>query len=181
MKTKDKIIYGLLAVLIGAVGWLSFQNKTAPGDKIAYVRVWDLLTEYDGMKEANKKMSDRQSEQQGNLNDLQGIYQSLVKNYKDSEATFSDEEKLNAQKRISMAQQNLVSYQQTIENAGIEDDPFTQGVLKQMEEFLQVYGKENGYKVIFGSDETGTILYADEAIDITEEVIAALNQEYSGK
>lgn len=48
--------------------------------------------------------------------------------------------------------------------------------------YLKVYAKEKGYKMVLTySKGNSAILFADESLDVTSEVIKGLNAEYSKK
>jgi outer membrane protein len=50
------------------------------------------------------------------------------------------------------------------------------GIVDKVEAFVKDYGKKNGYTFILGTNEnTGTVLYAEETLDITDTVLEALN------
>lgn len=50
-------------------------------------------------------------------------------------------------------------------------------LVKQVKAFIKDYGKKNGYTFILGSNEAGSVLYGDEAKDITNEILEALNKK----
>jgi len=45
----------------------------------------------------------------------------------------------------------------------------------EVNRFLQSYGKENGWSIIWGTVPGGNIVYGDSAYDITDEVLRGLN------
>ena len=51
-------------------------------------------------------------------------------------------------------------------------------VLSRINAVAQNYGEEHGFDIILGSSGDGNILYGRETIDITDEVMEALNREY---
>ena len=55
----------------------------------------------------------------------------------------------------------------------------TQGVLNQVNAFVEKYGKSHGYAMIFGTSNTGNILYADTIYDLTDTILAGLNKDYA--
>ncbi len=58
---------------------------------------------------------------------------------------------------------------------------YNQQILNQMNTYIQSYGKENGYTVVLGANGQGSLLYAEEGIDITEDIITYINNKYAGK
>jgi len=43
---------------------------------------------------------------------------------------------------------------------------------------LEQYGKDNGYDLLLGTTDGGNVLYGTPALDITQEVLDALNETY---
>jgi len=60
-----------------------------------------------------------------------------------------------------------------------DETEMTQSVLNQVNSFVEQYGKEKGYDIVFGTTNSGNLLYAKESMDITKEVLEALNANYS--
>lgn len=46
--------------------------------------------------------------------------------------------------------------------------------------YVNEFSEEKKYKLVVGSDKNGSVLYADEKIDITEELLAYINKKYEG-
>ncbi|MDR6763827.1 outer membrane protein [Flavobacterium sp. 2755] len=42
------------------------------------------------------------------------------------------------------------------------------------------FSKENNYQIIIGSDDKGNVLFADESIDITNDLLTYINKKYEG-
>jgi outer membrane protein len=51
-------------------------------------------------------------------------------------------------------------------------------VLDEINAYLKTYGEARGYTIIFAATEYGNIAYGQQALDVTEEVLAGLNQHY---
>ena len=52
-------------------------------------------------------------------------------------------------------------------------------IINRVKAFVQDYGKSNNYNFILGSNEAGSVLYGEEASDLTQEILKALNENYS--
>nr|WP_052695607.1 hypothetical protein [Hymenobacter sp. AT01-02] len=57
----------------------------------------------------------------------------------------------------------------------------TQQVLERIHKQVEVYGKQNGYRLILIAAPSGTIAYGRKDLDITTPVLKHLNTEYSSK
>ena len=45
--------------------------------------------------------------------------------------------------------------------------------------FVKDYGMSNNFNYILGSNEAGSVLYGDDAMDLTQEILKSLNEAYS--
>ena len=50
--------------------------------------------------------------------------------------------------------------------------------MSQINSFVKQYAEQEGYDIILGTTQSGSLLYANNALDITEEIVEALNQYY---
>ena len=48
-------------------------------------------------------------------------------------------------------------------------------------QYIKDYGIQNNYILIFGVSGQGNIMYANDGLDATEEVIEYVNKRYQGK
>lgn len=73
-------------------------------------------------------------------------------------------------------------YQQTLSQQVMEEE---QKLNKQLYDritvFLKKYGQEKGLQVVFKYDPTSDILYGGQGLDISQDVIKGLNDEYTSE
>jgi len=149
--------------------------------KIAYVRSTELVYGYLGMQEAHNKYQEKAQIWQANIDTLQNDYNRAVGQYTREASHLSEVEKRHREKMLLNQQENLMSYSRAVnDKANEEDDKITEGVLNQVNSFVEGYGKDHGYDIILGTTLSGNLLYGKETIDITEEVLEALNKTYAG-
>lgn len=149
-------------------------------DKIAYVDSAKILNDYKGSAEAKKAYQAKAKVWQANIDTLTNEVQAAIKNYEKSIATMSKKEQDLSRQLIQSKQKQLAEYQHGIqENAKQEDSKLAQGIVTQVNGYLAQYGKEHNYKMILIANQSGTIAYAREGLDITANVLDGLNNEYS--
>ena len=156
---------GIILATLLALGALAYAHFSQP--KIAYVRSEKLVNEYAGMKEARQLWQQKQLQWQANLDTLKADYRK--------------KEKANAPKEeLQVLMQNIQQYASATEQMAVEEDrKKTEAVLEQINVFVENYGKEHGYDLILGTTASGNILYGTAGMDITEELLAALNRNYN--
>lgn len=172
-----KIILALLITIAVGVVWIAYQ--VTKKSKIAYVRSADLIYNYEGMKEAQAKQEKKTLELKSNLDTLQVNFQKAISQYNQEYPKLTKEEKLKREELLGVQQNQLKSYAQTVEETiKKQDDQLTQGVLNQVNSFVEEYSKKKGYDLVLGTTSSGNILFATESMDITNEVLTALNSQY---
>jgi len=76
-------------------------------------------------------------------------------------------------------EQQFLQYRQAIQQkAQAEEARVNQEILAEINTYIKQYGKEKGYDLILGATDNGNIVYAAEGKDITDDVLAGLNQQY---
>lgn len=79
------------------------------------------------------------------------------------------------QQRGQLIGQQLQQQEQLLQQEGQTE---MDSLVSKVKTAIADYGKANGYTFIFGGGEGGSVLYGDEAKDLTEEVLKILNEGY---
>jgi outer membrane protein len=80
---------------------------------------------------------------------------------------------------LGKKQQNLQMYQQTLSQQLMEEEAkLNKELYDRITTFLKRYGAENGFQIVLKFDPTSDVLYAGEALDISDQVIEGLNADY---
>ena len=84
------------------------------------------------------------------------------------------------QEKLALDQQKLQQDQQRYEMEIMEKtQKLTLEILDSIQNYLDIYNKEYKFSMIMASDTLGSnLLYADKNLDITEDIIKALNKRY---
>lgn len=175
---NNKIIGIIVGCLVLVCGWLMYKTLQTP--KVAYVRSADLIYGYEGMKEAQKNYEAKSKQWQSNIDTLSYDFEKAVNNYNTEFSKLSEKERKEKEKFLSQQEQNLSLYSKNLkEQAKTEESKMTEGVLNQINSFVEEYAKKQGYDLILGTNVSGNILYGAKYIDITEEVLEEINKNYS--
>ena len=71
--------------------------------------------------------------------------------------------------RVQFEQQQIAQESQTLNDS----------IINKVKDFVQTFGKSNSYNFILGSNEAGSVLYGEDASDLTQEILKALNESYT--
>lgn len=170
-------VFNLVVVVSVLVlcGYVLFFKK----DEIAYVDSSKILSEFKGAEEAKKEFGEKTKTWKLNIDSLTTDVQNAIKKYEKDLATMSAKEQVLSKQLLGSRQKQLSDYQNAIkQNAQQVDGKLTQKVVAQVNAYLIKYGKSHNYKLILIANQSGTIAYAREGLDITKEVIAGLNDDY---
>ena len=173
-----------LRLLLGVTGLLFISIVyilvSAPRHKIGYVNSGQLLEGYLGMKEARNQYQSKTQDWQRNLDTLERDFQKAVSQYQLEHSRLSVQQRQQKEATLQQMRQNLLQYSTSVqEKARKQDEQMTQGVLNQINSFVQTYGQQHGYAMILGTTLSGSLLYGEAELDITQPVLLELNQSYN--
>src|ERR1051325_2407211 len=159
---RTNISLGLSIIACGLFTWNFFFGEKTSNNRIAFVRSSEVIYNYLGMKEAQNRFQEKSQGWQSNIDTLQKEFQLAMSNYTAEAGKMDKKEKEEREQLLQKQQENLVNYTKTLnDKAKQEDQKMTDGVLNQINSFVEQYGKDHGYTVIFGTTLSGNVLYGD--------------------
>lgn len=174
---KHLLLLTNLMLLAGVIGYLGWQAYHTP--KIAYVRSAELVDKYLGVKEAQTQFQKKLTSWKISTDTLQQRVNATMNLLMSKTSQLSDQEKKQLRAALQRRRAALDRYQLNIEKqARQEKQKLLGGALKQINSFVEKYAKSQGYDVVLGTTESGSLMYATKALDITDEVLRALNKSY---
>ncbi len=153
----------------------TFQNVS-----IAYINSDSLLSNYDLMKEIEGKLSEKQQKfEKEYQNRAQGLQQE-INDFQRTAANLTRAQGQALEESLMQKRQNLVRYQEDLtlqlrqEEADLNEDLY-----EKVSAFLKDYGKKYDLQLVLTYSRGSGVLYANEALDISNEVIEGLNEAYA--
>jgi len=191
MKTTTKL--GSLAAAVAIVSVMaSCQDKektpaaktgtatVSNEEKIVYVNSDSLLNKYQYFKDLKVKIEGKAKVAQGDMASKGQAFQREVAQYQAQQSTLPADQRAATEERLARKQQELQAYQQNA-SAALQNEQNAENVklYDKIADYLKDYAKKKGYKLVLSySKGNGTILFADESLDVTNEVIVGLNDAY---
>lgn len=178
VKKMKKIFFVISAILfLGSFqGVFAGEVKAAAELKIASVDLQRALNDSDEGKAANKALNKTVLEKQKAISEMEEKIKTLqdqVKNQKHiltSEGLKVKEEEIE---RFLRDYKRLVTDAQ--EELQKEEQRMIKSLMIRIQDVVKDIGKRDGYAVIF-ENSASRLLYTDEKIDITDQVIEVFNQ-----
>lgn len=160
----------------------SVHKSTEEGNKtIAYVEVDSLLTQYAFCikEKAALEARAKQYEQQVKNKGTQVEKAMMAFQQKLQQGTFTSQEQAQGeQRKIQAMQEQAVKMQQNLaEKIAKEQERFNKTLRDSVQSYLKDYNKTAKYDIIL-SKQGDNVLYANESLDITTEVINGMNKRY---
>ncbi len=194
MKRMNFIVNGLSALAIvaafaqcdGNKGADTATNNAAPAGgvsdlKIAYVEIDSLLSNYNLCKDLNETMIKKQENVEVTLKekmkDLDNEVRDFERKYQNN--VFTPERAQQEQNRLIKKRQDLEAlHQRLMGELQQENDKNSIRLRDSINAYLKEYNKDRKYSLIINNAGFNNLLYADPALNITQEVLEGLNKRY---
>jgi len=149
--------------------------------ELAIVDIDSLASQYEYCKEGQKQLEAKQKNYQQQLNAKGQALQNAVVAFQkklQSGGYSSQQQAEQAQAVLQKQQQDLQAFQERIEgDMARATESYQQTLRDSLRSFIKDYNADGRYKAIF-SKSGDNILYNDQSIDITSDVVAGLNKRY---
>ncbi|APG60801.1 OmpH family outer membrane protein [Christiangramia salexigens] len=150
--------------------------------KTAYVDTTKLIEEYKEMKDVEAEFTTKSDSVRQQLDSVAKTFQQEVQEYQAKMNSMSDAQRQERERELMQKQQMLQQQQQMQSNRLREQSTAVMdSLVKKVKDYVKDYGQENNYTYIFGSNESANIMYAEEGLDITQEILTKLNEQYGSE
>jgi len=149
-------------------------------EAIVYVNSDSLLTKYQYFKDLQTKLEAKTKSAQADMGSKTQAFQREVAQYQQQQPTLAADQRASTEERLARKQQELQTYQQNA-GAALQREQATEQekLYDKVADYLKGYAKQKGYKMVLTySKGNSAILFADETLDVTSEVIVGLNAAY---
>lgn len=193
MKNISLVFNGLLTIAVIVLFYLHFKGnsasttETAPtsfavpvtAKGIVYINSDTLL---DNIKYYHDMKNEMEAEQAKVKTELKGESDKLqadAATYQKQAIGMTDLERENKEKELGMRQQNLMEKKDRL-LSGLDEKQAkaSEELYAHISNFLAEFNKGKGYQFVLGYQKGGGILFANDSLDITHQVIDGLNKKY---
>ncbi|MCC5922007.1 MAG: OmpH family outer membrane protein [Cyclobacteriaceae bacterium] len=154
------------------------KSKNLP---IAYVNIDSLLANYTYFTDAAQRLEQRRGKLETELQNRARGLESEIQNFQQTAGGMTMSQARAKEEELMQKQQNLQRYQQNIgQELSMEEMKVNNELYENVADYLKNYGKRQNFQVVLTYSRGSGVLYANDSLDITSEVVRALNRIYAG-
>lgn len=191
MKNLSIVFNLVLLVAVGVLYVLHFsgenekqtKNNTSVERTVVYINTDSLLANYKLSIELNENFLKKQEGSRADFNFKAKKLEREAADFKrklQNGGFLSRERAEKAQRKLMEKQQNLQILDRKLSNELMsEQSSISERLYDKITSYLTEYNKTKNYNLILSTTKGGTVLYSEDAFDITKEVLKGLNSEIS--
>lgn len=158
-------------------------GKTAgqPSGRIVYVNTDTLLNNYEYYKDVIKEFENKSFALENDLAKRSQSFQNEVALFQRrvQAGGVSEEQARSTQLALQKKEQDIMLFRDNAAgNLQQEQAKKTDELLSKIHDYLKKYNAGDKYDMVIGYSKGGGVLYAKEDLNITQEVLKGLNEEY---
>jgi outer membrane protein len=174
------LIIGVAILTVLSLAFNVYHYASTP--RLAYVRSQELIENYAGTVEARQSFQKKKLSMMANVDSLRVNFERARIAYIDKSGSLSRAQRVAKEEELANQQNQFYQYKAAIDaRISEEDKEMMTGVLNQINSFVEEYAKKNGVDVLLGTTMSGSLLYGNQSMDITEPLLKTLNDKYKGK
>lgn len=163
-----------LVVLAIAVTAMACQQN-----KIGYVDSVKIMDDYQEKIDVEARFKTKADAMGRKRDSISQAFQMELQQFQSKAKSMSQQ---SAQEEYSQLQQRGQQIGQRLqqEEQQLQQNSQTQmdSLVKKVKKEIRAYGKANGYTYILGGGEGGSVIYGEDANDVTNEILKILNDKY---
>lgn len=160
---------------------IASERSVAPsGIRIAAVNMDRVNDEFQMVADVQKELSDTEQRLTADVQRQAANFQNEYENYLKIGATLTLAEQKRREANLEKRQQDIAALQQTYANQLVTlQTQRMEDVTNTILSYIERYNEANGpYTLVVMTGRNSGVLYAQPSLDVTQEVIDGLNQEY---
>lgn len=177
--SKDKTLWIVLISILALIMISSVLTNFVLINRMpdtAYISTNKVFEEFGMKKELEKKFESIKEERKQNLDSLKAEVKYRFDNIKNQEAEYTEEARSN----MDMLKKHYLKKEEQYKNNNRSlKQKYNKQIWERLNQYIEAYGRQNGYDYIYGVQGQGNIMYAQQAHNITQKVIKFVNQKYN--
>jgi outer membrane protein len=198
MKKLSLILNAVLAVAVIVLYILFFTSKSGKSEAgskagsvdaqtsggIVFIDIDSVYSKYTMYKDVVGELEQKMNTAQAQFQSKQQSFQKNLDDYKykTDRGLVTRTEAAQIEQNLQQEQQQLMGLQNDLQNKLAEEQQVAQHkVLNSIMEYLKTMENGGKYQFVLGNAFGSNIMYANEGLNITQQVVEGLNAEYAKK
>jgi len=149
------------------------------GLSIAYVNSDSLLKNYDYFKDLEKQFNEKRDKLNAEYQNRGMGLQREIQNFQATAGNMTQNQARAVQEDLSKKQQNLMMYQEQLGQQLMQEEArMNTALYDKVAAYLREYGLNKNLHLVLTYTKGSGVLYANDSLDITNEVMVGLNDAY---
>ncbi|MEP2771795.1 MAG: OmpH family outer membrane protein [Fulvivirga sp.] len=192
MKNLSLVLNIVLIIAVAILFYFQFKSSESPAEEksimssaaysVAYINSDSVLQNYDYFAELQE---DLQAKSQKLESEYQNRAQGLQKEFNDYQRNINNltiGQAKALEEDLMKKQQNLRVYQESLSQELLKEEArISQELYKRVTGFLNEYSEDNGLQLVVKYNQGSDVLYANDSMNITNDVIKGLNDAYASE
>ena len=156
-------------------------SSAVKGSDIYYVQIDSVINNFDMAKDLSGELEKKFNSSDAHLKSRQESYQKEVNDfqYKVQRGLLTRSDAQTQEQQLYSKQQDLLRLQQDLTNEINEQQAvMNRQVINAIMEYMKENSSDYNYKYVLATSFGNNVLYANDSLDITNSVIAGLNEKY---
>lgn len=167
-----KIIVGILGVWLCLITYYTvFDNHSSK--KTVFIDNYKVFDQFEFKKEQDTLLYAIEEEVSVELDSITKVLNSIR-----SQITVENQSEELLLEYNALQKEYSVARQKAENIIKAESTRLTNDVYKKLNEYIEEYGRVNKLDIVLGSDGSGTIMYIDSLMDVTDKVTKFINDKY---
>ncbi len=174
------IAFSIILACAAANAQTTPAGSQLPAPAVVFVNSDSLVNNYEYFKAVKIKLQNLSQQAQSEIAAKGQAFQNEVAAYQKSASSLTPVQKSATEKKLAKKQQDLQALgENTQKQLQDESADANAKLYDRIAAYLKNYTKLKGYKIVLTySKSNPSMLYGDESLDVTKEVVAGLNDEY---
>jgi len=163
-----------------ADGTSSSESSVGISDlKIAYINTDSVINNYQYFKDKSAEISEKGKRYESELSNRAKGFEKEVANFQQSAQNMTPNQSRAKQEDLMKKERNLMTYRDNLmQELSADESSLYNEVYNKIQEYLKGFAEERDLEMILSYTRGGGVWYANDALDVTEEVTAGLNEKY---
>ncbi len=144
-----------------------------------YVNGDSLLNNYDYFIDAKKDFEAKSIQVENAIMAKRAVLEKEIGAYQQSAAGMSTEQRASVEESLMKKQESFKQYSENASaNLQEEQAKFNEALFDKVAAYLKEFSKDKKYKIVMNYAKGTGILFANDSLDITQDVLKGLNKAY---